>query len=508
MENNASAGYGRILKSSAIMGGGAVINMLLGLIRTKLAALYLGPQGVGLITNFNTLQTLVSTLFGLGMQTSAVREIAAMREEPSAVAKLRVSLNRVSLLTGLLGAIFMGFFSQPLGRWTFGNEDQTVDVALLGLTLLLVNISNGQKGYIQGLQRIGDLARINVLESLAGTLIAAICYPFYGVRGIILALLSMAVMQLLISAGFSRRIPSAGGEVGWWTSLVAARGLFSLGLVVMITTLVNTTVMYITNVMITHWAGQEALGIYGAANGLSGLFVGFVINSMRTDYYPRLTAMIDRREEFNQLINQQTEVGMLLALPGLLTMFCFSSSIVPALYSHEFIPAVVIMQWMIAGCFGRVIAFPLECVLLARGMAGSYFWLMIVFNVIHLVLNVAGLLTFGVEGVGIAFFVIYAFNITISYWISHVISGFRWSWRALRLVLLSLLMFFVAAMLDADILGLGQSFDHVVVLCIKFGLIGSLSVFCLYELVCRVGGGSRIVGVIRRLSGLNVALSR
>jgi len=44
--------YAQILKSSSIMGGAAGINLLLGMVRVKFAAMLIGVSGVGLNASF------------------------------------------------------------------------------------------------------------------------------------------------------------------------------------------------------------------------------------------------------------------------------------------------------------------------------------------------------------------------------------------------------------------------------------------------------------------------
>lgn len=65
-------------------------------------------------------------------------------------------------------------------------------------------------------------------------------------------------------------------------------------------------------------------GIYQAAWALSGLFAGFVLGAMGTDFYPRLTALIRDREAAVRAVNEQTEIGILLAVPWLLATLAFA----------------------------------------------------------------------------------------------------------------------------------------------------------------------------------------
>ena len=65
--------FARILRTSALMGGAQVVVLLVGFARTKIIALVLGAQGVGLIGIFNAFSGNVSTLAGWGLGTSGVR---------------------------------------------------------------------------------------------------------------------------------------------------------------------------------------------------------------------------------------------------------------------------------------------------------------------------------------------------------------------------------------------------------------------------------------------------
>ena len=66
--------YTHILKYTSLFGGVEGFIVLISIIRNKLIALILGPDGMGLMSLFNSTIKLVSdsTNFGLGM--SAVRE--------------------------------------------------------------------------------------------------------------------------------------------------------------------------------------------------------------------------------------------------------------------------------------------------------------------------------------------------------------------------------------------------------------------------------------------------
>ena len=157
--------YGQILKSSSIMGGAASITMILGMIKTKFAALLIGTAGVGLQASFMTIQSLVGTIAGLGISSSAVRDVVqtVAKDDPNSIGRAVLTLRRMSWLTGLLGMATMVVLSPLLSIWTFDSDEYTWDIAALGSIILFGNIAGGQTALIRGMRRIGDMARLQIV---------------------------------------------------------------------------------------------------------------------------------------------------------------------------------------------------------------------------------------------------------------------------------------------------------------------------------------------------------
>ena len=74
----------------------------------------------------------------------------------------------------------------------------------------------------------------------------------------------------------------------------------------------------------------------------------------------------------NRLVNEQTEIGLLIALLGLLATVVLAPWIVHIFYTKEFLHAVELIRWFILGCLGRVISWPLGFLMLALGKGKWY----------------------------------------------------------------------------------------------------------------------------------------
>ena len=209
--------YGQILKSSSIIGGAQGINYLIGMVRVKLVAVLLGPSGVGLVGLYVSATGLVSTVAGLGINSSGVREVAEAHGtgKPEHIARTVKTLRRACWVTGILGWLLCAALSYPLSVYTFGSGEHAWAVAVLGATILIGSVAGGQSALVQGTRRIGDLARMNVLGAVSGTLVAVGLYGWLGQKGIVPVIIGTAVCNLGFSWWFAHKIPVATVMLSW-----------------------------------------------------------------------------------------------------------------------------------------------------------------------------------------------------------------------------------------------------------------------------------------------------
>lgn len=478
------------------MGGAAGINLLLGMVRVKFAAVFIGATGVGLNASFGAVQSLIGTLAGLGIQTSAVREIAAAvgKNDEQAIGRAVLIVRRLCWLTGLLGLLVMVLLSPLLSQLTFGHRGYAVDIAALGFVVLFGNLSGGQMALIQGMRRIGDMASANIIGAVFGTASAIGFYSTLGLRGIVPTLLAVSAFQLAVSWHFAQKVPVPHVTLTLRQTLAESEGMVRLGLIFMANALISSAVSYITIALIAQQGGTQAVGIYSAAFALSGMFVNFVLGAMGADYFPRLTAVVHNHAAMNRMVNEQTEIGLLLALPGLLATLALAPWILPLFYTREFLDSVELLQWFILGCMGRIISWPLGFVLLALGKGR---WFLITegsFNILHVVLVALGLHFYGVEGVAIAMVVMYLGYVAAVYLVSRRLIGFRWSAECKRLGLFALPILAVTFTVSR----LAPQWPAT-----WFGLMLTFitSVLCLRGLVSRLGSEHRVVRAISKLPG-------
>lgn len=431
------ASYQQILKASFTIGGSSVINIILRVIRTKFIAVLLGPPGLGLMGIYTSITSTMGTLAGMGIANSGVRQVAEAvgTKDQGRITLAITTLRRTTYVLGVLGGILLLISAYPISRVTFDDTLHVGALAVLSITVLLETISGGQLALVQGMRRIVDLAKINVLGTFFGTALGIPLIYLFHEEGIVPWLLVLSLMTVLTSWRYARCIEVLKGNVNWTDIRKEARALLRLGLVFMASGLMSTAVAYLIRVMIVRRLGMEAVGQYQAAWALSGLYVGFVLGAMGTDFYPRLTAVVNDNSAWNRLVNEQAEVALLLAVPGILATIIFAPIVIKVFYSGNFGLAMDLLRWQMLGVLLKVAAFPIGYILLAKGAGKQY---MLTETLTHLVSVVSSWLClkwFGLVGVGVAFFVMYVFCWLVVFIVVRRSFGFAWSPSNCRLAI-------------------------------------------------------------------------
>lgn len=423
-----------VFKASALIGSSAVLSAVLGALRAKTLAVLLGPAGVGLMGAFTLIQELARNMAQLGLNQSGVRQIAeaASTGDEQRLALTALVLRRTIALCAFLGAIFLWAYSGAVSALTFGTKEQATSISLLAVALFLTVVADGQGALLQGTRRMKAVAKLSIYTALLGTIATAVIVYFAGERGIVPSLVAAAVAYIGISWWFSHNIGTA--EVVPKAAEVARESavLFKLGLAFLASGLLMSGAAYVVRTFIIRLLGIEAAGIYQAAWTLGGLYVGFVLQALAMDFYPRLVGVVNDHRVCNATVNEQTTVSMLLAAPGIIATITFAPVVIYLFYSPEFAGAVVLLRWICIGMALRIIVFPMGFIIVAKNERLAFFAAEAAWATINIASTWWCLQLFGLEGAAIAFLLTNLLHGLIVYCQARTISGFRWSRQNLQ----------------------------------------------------------------------------
>lgn len=421
--------YRTILRSSSIIGGAQVINVISGLIKMKAAAMLLGPTGVGLIGLYINLMQTAATVSALGLGNVGTRQIATSHAEGGeiAVGRTRRALFWMTLVLAIFGGGLFWLISDWIAHALLKDSIKASDLTWLSLGVGLTVAAGSQGALLTGLRRVSDLAWVTIGAGASAALFGIIALWLWGSSGITAMVIAAPVATFLLGHIFVSRLGSPKGAMASLPEMSREwRVMARLGFAFMVSGVITLLGQLAVRTLVQRELGPEALGQFQAAWAIGMTYLGFVLAAMGTDYYPRLSAAIGDPVAASQLVNEQTEVALLLCAPVLLTVLGLAPWVIALLYSAEFGPALDILRWQILGDILKVISWPLGFVLLARG-AGNTFILTETLGMGTFVLGVMfGLPMIGVTATGVSFLALYAVYLPLVWWFGGRMIGFQW----------------------------------------------------------------------------------
>lgn len=422
--------YRQILRSSSIIGGASVINITVGLLRIKVAAVLLGPSGVGLIGLLTSLAGTASAVAGLGFGSVGTRQIAeaAGRSDAAATAAARRALFRSTLVLALLGAAVFWALRGVLAVRVLDNASLAGDVGWLSLAVGLTVAAASQSALLNGMRRIGDLARVSVLSALLSTLLGVSALMLWGRNGLMAFVIAAPLSSFLLGHVYVARLPKVQAPRTPLPALARQwRILATLGAAFMVAGLAGMFGQLLVRTLVQRQLGADALGYFQAASAISMTYIGFVLGAMGTDYYPRLTAAIHDHAAVNRMVNEQTEVALLLAGPVFLAMMGSAPWVIDLLYSRSFHAASDVLRWLVLGDVLKVASWPLGFIILAAGDGRTFMLTESLAMGVFVLLTWLGLPSMGVTATGLAFVGMCIVLLPVVYWLARRKTGFRWA---------------------------------------------------------------------------------
>lgn len=436
---NGQKSYRQILRSSSIIGGASLINIIIGIVKVKVLAVLLGPAGVGLMGLYQNIMGMASTLAGCGMCNSGVRELAKSVAQESTLAIVRRTLWLTNLILGLAAMVLLWLLREPVAFWVFGDTAHASEVGWLGPGVFLSLMAGTQTALLQGLRRIGDLARVTIISAMLGAITGIALVYFLGKNGVLWYVLTAPAVSVMVAGYYAARLPQSRSQHDWQAISQQWKAMLKLGLPFMATGVLGFVMQLAARSIILREHGLEATGHFQAAWAISMTYLGFVLGAMGTDYYPRLTAAIDDHPQARKMVNEQSEIALMLASPVLLGMITFAPWAIQLLYAESFSPATDLLRWQILGDILKVASWPMGFILLAKGNGNIFFAVEQIWNMVYLGILYLGIGKYGIVIGGVAFFAAYLIYYGVILILASSLIGFRISLRHVLTIIVLLL---------------------------------------------------------------------
>lgn len=433
------------LRSIVMVGGSQVASIVISIVRVKLVAVILGPAGIGLLGLFNNIKEFAGTAGGLGLATSGVRQIAQDSGHLDAQSRTRKLLLVSLAIQGGVTALVIWVMRDILAERLFASSIEPRALGVIAIAVWIGLLASAMTAVIQGMRRIAELVRVTVYGALIGTVFGLVAIVVLGDQGLPFLVLGLAIGQLFVAVWFLRRIglPARAIAAPLRVQFANWGSMVRLGIAFMGGALLTSATLLIVRSLVQQRLGLEALGQFEAAWALTITYLGFILNAMAADYFPRLSKAIQDRKVANAMVNEQLQLGLILGGPLVLITIGLAPVVLNVLYSPEFSNAASLLQIMTLGNLLKLGSWSMGFTVVAKGRSGLFMLLELVFNLLFVGLVWWQIDNLGVQAIGVAFIVAYGAHMIATWMAARSIVGFTWE-KISRNLLLS---YFVAAVI-------------------------------------------------------------
>ena len=395
-----------IFKNTGLFGLSQVIGIGARLVCNKVAALFIGPAGIGIIGLIDNILRLIYGVTNFGIASSSVREIALLEQQVSKSViksqRLIKIIYKWALFTGFLGLLVLVVFSKQISFVVFETDSKYLWIIGLSLYFVFNSISSIRLAILQAKKKVKKIVVYNIFSTIFSSIIAVLGYYVYGINGIIPVIVLTAATNFLLSIYFTRLIKISKTKITSNQIFKEGLPIAKLGLLLSVSAIFGQVCFYIIRGFLKTYYSYEILGIYQVGNTFLVSYVGLVFAAMSNDFYPRLCNFEDNKTQFNNLVNDQTELALLLVVPAILIIYLIAPYLIPMLYSNEFLDVLLILKIGLISVIIKAIVWPIGFISLIKGNKQLYLKQNVLADTANVVFSLVGFYYFGLLGLGIA----------------------------------------------------------------------------------------------------------
>ena len=393
-----------VLKYTGIFGGVQGLNVLISVVRNKLATSLLGPTGIGLMGIYLQISEFVSSSSNMGIPFASVRHISELFEtgDDKAINRFVCVVRTWCVWTALLAGMLC-VVCAPLLNWIFSDGDKAttwhpVFVAPMAMAAI---VTGGEISILKGLRRLKRVAAISLFSAISLLCITIPTFWFLATDGILLALDITAIAALAIHLAFTLplfpyRVTPFAKDV-----LREGMGMIRIGIPYVLGAIAGSGTTMAVSALLLKLGSLNEVGLYGAARALMVGYAGIVFTALDNDFFPRLSSINTDRLRRNQCINQQIQVCVSLIGPFMIALAVMMPVVLHIIYAQEF---MVIEPMALAAVFytyTRAITTPIAYTALAHGDSTLWLTMEIIYDIASLCFIAGGYHIWGLVGAGI-----------------------------------------------------------------------------------------------------------
>lgn len=395
-----------LVKNTSFLAGTRFVQFFVGIIRSKINAIYLGTEGVGIVSQFLMIMKSFSGFTTLGMNEAVVKQIAENSDSDESnriiASSIKTYIITVSVFISISSSLLF-FFRDDITLYVFGSNKYLSFFYLALITFPFLIINSVFFAILKGFKGIKYIARARIRIIVSNLFLFIPLVLIFKLKGAIIYLPISFLVTLIWNFHFANKYYLKPNKISY-NSIINAPVKSSFrnemlsfsgyGLIVGTMAILS---VFIGRSIVIDSIGISALGIYSPIVAWAGLFTGFLLPTFNIYLFPRFSE-IKQNKEVIGIVNDAMRLATLGLLPLLFLAIPYRYIMINIFYSMDFIDAANYLPYHFIGVSFNVWFVVFSQVMTPRGYIKQHSLFTIIFYALNIGLAFYLVPKFGLNG--------------------------------------------------------------------------------------------------------------
>ncbi len=362
-----------LFKITSLNSFSVVLKIGIGLITSKILAIFVGPSGMALVGNLRNFLTSLENISTLGFQNGIVKYAAENEKNKNELQKI-ISTVFISLLfVALLLSGILFFTASFWNEKIFGNNTEYLLIfKVLAFVLPTYGLSIFLIAVINGLGKFQKVIWINIIGNIIGLLTSIFLILQFKTTGALLAIVIAPSLLFFVTFYLVQK------EIQFLQLIKfklfdfkIVKNLSSYSLMALVSSVFGPFVFLAIRNHIIQDLGIEQAGYWETMTRISTYYLLFVSSILSVYFLPKLSKAQNNKET-KTVFWQYYKFILPVFVLGLTVLYFARFFIVQLLFTKEFLPVTDLFFWQFLGDVFKVCALILGFQFFAKKMTSAF----------------------------------------------------------------------------------------------------------------------------------------
>jgi PST family polysaccharide transporter len=419
-----------LIEAYSLLGIQQFAAVLLGFVRTKILAITLGPFGVGIIAQANSIFLMIQGITALGLGGGFTKLVAEYNSQGD-YRRLNKTIITLTSLYGIAGLILLAIsvlVARPVASWAFDDPSYGSFIVIVVAAGIFWIQFQTVTFLFRGLLHWREYVLASTIGYAINILITIPMVYLWGMYGAVLSFLVGQLINMLVATIILHKSIVPTHHLDYWRytpDIESGKRLAKfIGPSVSVQFFATFASVFIRSEIIRH-LGAEANGIYQAVWSISLAYMGFILNAVNTYGIPKVASLMNDPVEGVRIQNNGLRIGLLLLAPTTVALLCLREIWIPFLFSRAFLIAGPLLFWQFGADLLRTVRQNLNVVLIPLERLRFLFFEGVLYWGGWILLSIYMIPRLGIPGVTISYFLVNVVMVVIVYSYHALTTKFR-----------------------------------------------------------------------------------